>query len=130
MDKSQAKSNDAFMSRLIVIVESDRSENERIDQAVTLCTTYIADVKARHQIAARKQVNPQERAIIESDVATVRNKIARREALLPNQSDRRRVLRVARVAIEMEACSSNAIGEILKDELVTDHADISARTSR
>jgi hypothetical protein len=130
MDKPQAKSNDTFMSRLIAIAESDRSENERIDQAVALCTAYVADVKARHQIATRKQVNPQERAIIESDVAAIRNTIAHREALLPNHSEVRRVLRVARVAIEMDSRASNAMGEILKDELTTDHGGVNSQTSQ
>jgi hypothetical protein len=121
MDEMQLESVDAFMPRLIAIVESDRSENERIEKAMDMCAAYVADIKACHRIDARKRPTPQERRTIESEVAAVRNAIANREAMLSNQSATRRVLKAARLAIQLDARASNAVGEILKNELVTDH---------
>jgi hypothetical protein len=114
MDEMHLESADAFMPRLIAIVESDRTENERIEKAMDMCAAYVADIKACHRIDAGKRPTPQERRTIESDVAAVRNAIANREAMLSDQSATRRVLKAARLAIQLDARASNAVGEILK----------------
>jgi hypothetical protein len=114
-------SANAIMATLIAIVESDCSENKRIEQAMEMCGAYVANKKALHGIDARKRPTGDERRPNESEVAGVRQAIANREAALPNQSEMRRVFRAARLAIQLDARASNAVGEILKNELIADH---------
>jgi len=58
------KSADAIMTTLIAIVESDRSENQRIEEAMDTCGNYVAQMKALHGIDTGKRptVAPQPRA--------------------------------------------------------------------
>jgi len=121
MDELALKSADAIMPRLIAIVESDRSENERIEKAMEMCGAYVASTKALHGIDARKRPTAEERRTIESEVAGVRHAIANREAALPDQSVGRRILKAARLAIQLDARASNAVGEILKNEMIANH---------
>jgi hypothetical protein len=121
MQELSLKSADAIMPRLLAIVESDCSENERIEKAMDMCGAYVANMKAVHGIDARKRPTAEERRTIESEVAAVRHAIANREAALPDQSEVRRIFKAARLAIQLDARASNAVGDILKSELVADH---------
>jgi len=118
MDERDMKSADVVMPRLFAIVESDCSENERIEKAMDICGAYVAHVKALHGIDLRKRPTPQERKTIEGEVAPVRQAIANREAMVSDQSDLRRILKAARLAIQLDARASNAVGDILKNELI------------
>jgi hypothetical protein len=83
-----------------------------------LCAACVAEVKARHRIDPRRRPTERERAILEREVAAVREAILRREAGLPGASATRRILKAARLAIELDSRGTNAMGQILKDELV------------
>jgi hypothetical protein len=120
MDELALRSADAFMATLIAIVESNRSQNERIGQAMDMCGAYVANMKALHGIDEHKRPTGAERYTIESEVAAVRNAIANRETALPNGSEMRRIFKAARLAIQLDARASNAVGDILKDELIAD----------
>jgi hypothetical protein len=115
------KSADAIMTTLIAIVESDSSENQRIEEAMDMCGTYVAQMKALHGIDTGKRPTAEERGTIEREVAAVRHALANREAALPEHSGTRRIFKAARLAIQLDARASNAVGEILKNELIADH---------
>jgi hypothetical protein len=108
-----------FAHRLIAIAESDRPEDVRIEKTSDLCAACVAEVKARHRIDPRRRPTDRERAILEREVAAVREAILRREAVLPGSSATRRILKAARLAIELDSRGTNAMGQILKDELVS-----------
>jgi hypothetical protein len=92
-----------FAHRLIAIAESDRPEDERIKKTTNLCSAYVAEVKARRQIDPRQKPTERERAVLESEVASVREAILRREVLAPDGSATRRILKAARLAIELDS---------------------------
>jgi hypothetical protein len=108
--------DEEFTHRLIAIAESDRSEEVRIKKTSDLCAAYVAEVKTRHRIDPPRPPSERERAIIQSEVAAVREAILRREALVPDASATRRILKAARLAVELDSRGTNAMGQILKDE--------------
>jgi len=121
MEELTLKSADTIMNTLIAIVESDCSENERIEKAMDMCGAYVAQMKALHGIDAGKRPTAEERKTIESNVAAVRYAIATREAAVPDHSEVRRILKASRLAIQLNARATNAVGDILKNELIADH---------
>ena len=121
MGELALKSADAIMATLIAIVESERSENERIEEAMDMCGAYVAQMKALHGIDTGKRPTAEERGTIEREVAAVRHALANREAALPEHSGVRRIFKAARLAIQLDARASNAVGEILKNELIAGH---------
>jgi len=121
MGELALKSADAIMATLIAIVESERSENERIEEAMDMCGAYVAQMKALHGIDTGKRPTAEERSTIEREVAAVRHALTNREAALPEYSGMRRIFKAARLAIQLDARASNAVGEILKNELIAGH---------
>ena len=107
-----------FAHRLIAIAESDLAEDVRIKKTSDLCAACVVELNARHRIDPRRRPTEHERAILEREVAAVREAILRREAVLPGASATRRILKAARLAIELDSRGTNAMGQILKDELV------------
>jgi len=107
-----------FAHRLIAIAESDLAEDVRIKKTSDLCAACVAELNARHRIDPRRRPTEHERAILEREVAAVREAILRREAVLPGASATRRILKAARLAIELDSRGTNAMGQILKDELL------------
>jgi hypothetical protein len=113
--------DEQFMSRLAAIAGSDESETWRIARAIDLSNSYVADVKRRRNVGPRKRLSSRERVDIEHDLQPTRNEIARRERQAPDASRTARILKFARLAIELDSRQSNRFGEILKDELAGDH---------
>ena len=107
-----------FAHRLIAIAESDLAEDVRIKKTSDLCAACVVELNARHRIDPRRRPTEHERAILEREVAAVREAILRREAVLPGASATRRILKAARLAIELDSRGTNAMGQILKDELL------------
>jgi hypothetical protein len=120
-DIGYAHPDEQFLSRLVAIAGFDESETRRIARAMDLSNSYVADVKRRRNVAPRKRVSTRERVAIERELQPTRNEIARRERQVPDTSRTARILRFARLAIELDSRASNRFGEILKDELVSDH---------
>jgi hypothetical protein len=84
-----------------------------------LSNSYVAEIKRRHD-GLRKRLSAGEQADVKGELLATRNEIVRRERLMPDGSTTRRILKFARFAIELDSQGSNALGEILEDELVTD----------
>jgi hypothetical protein len=120
-DIAQAHPDEQFMSKLAAIAGSDESETRRIARAMDLSNSYVADVKRRRNVAPRKHLSSRERVDIERTLQPTRNEIARREREVPGTSRTARILKFARLAIELDSRDSNSFGEILKDEIVSDH---------
>ena len=118
MNDPRTTTDAEFAHRLIAIAESDRPEDVRIKRSSDLCTAYVAEVKRRHRIDPRQRPTERERAILECEVAAVRDAILQREVLLPGASTTKRILKAARLAIELDSRGTNAMGRILKDELL------------
>lgn len=107
-----------FAHRLIAIAESDSPEDVRIKKTSDLCAAYVTEAKRRHRIDPRQRPTEHERAILEREVAAVREAILQREAVLPGASATRRILKAARLAVELDSRGTNVMGQILKDELI------------
>lgn len=118
MNDPRRTMDEEFAHRLMAIAESDRPEDVRINRTSDLCAAYVAEVKARHCIDPQRRPDDHERAILESEVAAVREAILQRESLVPAASATRRILNAARLAIELDSRGTNAMGQILKDELL------------
>ena len=120
MDAQRERQDQGFLSRLVAVVGSEASENERIERAIGLSNSYVAEIKRRYDVGPRKRLSARERADIRDELLATRNEIMRREKLVPDGSAKRRILKFARVAIELVSQGSNALGEILRDEVVAD----------
>jgi hypothetical protein len=120
-DIAQAHPDEQFLSRLVAIAGSDESETRRIARAMDLSNSYVADVKRRRNVAPREHLSTRERVDIERALQPTRNEIARREKQVPGASRTARILKFARLAIELDSRDSNRFGEILKAELLSDH---------
>ena len=118
MDSLREGLDENFIPRLMAIVESNQSDNERIRKAMDLCAAYVAASKAQHGVGIDRPMTEQERRRIEREIAPVRRAIAGREALLPEHSKGRLIMQSARAALDLDAAGSNQLGEILKHELV------------
>jgi hypothetical protein len=120
MNAHRERPDEAFLTRLIAVVGSDTSENERIERAIELCNSHVAEIKRRHDVGPHKRLSAAEQAEVQDALLATRNEILRNERLMPDGSANRRILKFARLAIELDAQGSNALGEIFQDELVAD----------
>ena len=51
-----------FLSRLFAVVGSDISENERIERAMELSNSYVAEIKRRPDVGLRKRLSAEGQA--------------------------------------------------------------------
>jgi hypothetical protein len=88
-------SDDSFIPRLMAIVESDGPQNERIDDALKLCTAHVARIKAKHGLLRRERPTSQEVARVRRELSALHDEMVRRETVYPDCSATQNVLRAS-----------------------------------
>jgi hypothetical protein len=100
-DEKDAENDDSFLRRLMAIVESDRPQKERIDNALRLCTAYAASIKAKDGLLTGGRPTRQDVARVRRKLGALHDEMLRRESVYPDCSATQNVLRAA---IRMMAC--------------------------
>jgi hypothetical protein len=57
MNAHREKPDERFLSRLFAVVGSDISENARIERAMELSNSYVAEIKRCHNVGLRKRLS-------------------------------------------------------------------------
>jgi hypothetical protein len=112
--------DDLFISRLVAIAESHEPENERIERAIDLCASHLVDIKKSHGIDPHEKPTSGTIAQVANEIASLRDRVRKREDATPSNSVVARVLKAARSAIEVETRGNDTMREILKEELLQD----------
>jgi len=100
-DEKDRESDDGFIPRLMAIVESDRPQNERIDNALKLCKTHAASIKAKHGVLMGGQPTSQDIVRVKHKLNALHDEMVRRETVYPDCSVTQNVLRAS---IRVIAC--------------------------
>ena len=100
-DEKDSENDDSFIPRLMAIVESDRPQNERIDNALRLCKAHAASIKAKHGVLMGGQPTRQDIARVKRELNALHNEMIRRETVYPDCSVTQNVLRAS---IRVMAC--------------------------
>ena len=100
-DEKDSENDDGFIPRLMAIVESDRPQNERIDNALRLCKAHAASIKAKHGVLMGGQPTRQDIARVKRELNALHNEMIRRETVYPDCSVTQNVLRAS---IRVMAC--------------------------
>jgi hypothetical protein len=100
-DEKDCESDDSFIPRLMAIVESDRPQNERIDNALKLCKTHAASIRAKHGVLMGERPTPQDIARVKRKLGALHDEMIRRETVYPDCSVTQNVLRAS---IRVMAC--------------------------
>jgi len=90
-----------FIPTLIAIVESDRPQNERIDNALKLCKAHAASIKAKHGVLMGGQPTRQAIARVKRELSALHDEMLRRETVYLDCSETQNVLRAS---IRVMAC--------------------------
>src|SRR5205823_6778821 len=109
-----------FISRLVAIAESHEPENERIERAIDLCASHLVDIKKSHGIDPHDKPTSSTIAQVANEIASLCDRVRKREDATPSNSVVARVLKAARSAIEVETRGNDTMREILKQELLQD----------
>ena len=84
-------------------MESDRPQNERIDNALKLCTTHAASIKAKHGVLTGRCPTGLDIARVRRELGALHDEMIRRETVYPDCSVTQNVLRAS---IRAMACES------------------------
>jgi hypothetical protein len=93
--KKPEENDDSFIPRLMAIVESDSPENERIDNALKLCTAHAASIKAKHGLVTGGRPTRQDVARVKRELSALHDEMVRRETVYPDGSVTQNVLRAS-----------------------------------
>lgn len=104
-DEKYRNSDDSFMPRLMAIVESDRPQHERIDNALKLCAAHAARIKAKHGALGGGHPTREAAARIRRELGALHDEMIRRETVYPDGTDTQNVLRAS---IRVIACERNS----------------------
>jgi len=100
-DEKNDENDDSFLRRLMAIVESDRPQKERIDDALRLCTAHAARIKAKYGLLTGGRPTRQDVARVRRELRALHDEMIRRESVYPDCSATQNVLRAT---IRMMAC--------------------------
>ena len=101
-DGNNKKRDDDFIPRLMAIVESDRPQHERLDNALKLCVTHAANIKAKHGLFEGGRPTREGVARIRRELGALHDEMIRRETVYPDFSITQNVLRASIRAIDCE----------------------------
>jgi hypothetical protein len=96
------ENDDSFIPRLMAIVESDGPQNERIDNALKLCTAHAAGIKAKHGLVTGGRPTRQEVERVKRELGALHDEMVRRETVYPDCSVTQNVLRASIRAMASE----------------------------
>jgi len=100
-DEKDDENDDSFLRRLMAIVESDRPQKERIDEALRLCTAHAASIKAKYGLLTGGRPTRQDVVRVRRQLGALHDEMIRRESVYPDCSVTQNVLRAT---IRMMAC--------------------------
>lgn len=100
-DEKRDENDDSFIPRLMAIVESDGPQNERIDNALKLCTAHAASIKAKYGLLTGRST-PQDVARVKRKLSALHDEMVRRETVYPDSSATQNVLRASIRAMASE----------------------------
>ena len=103
-DAKADQNDDSFIPKLMEIVESDRPQHERIDNALKLCTAHAARIKAKHSLITGGRPTRQDVARVKRELGALHDEMIRRETVYPDCSATQNVLRAS---IRMMASERN-----------------------
>jgi hypothetical protein len=103
-DEKHGEEDDSFIPRLMAIVESDRPQNERIDNALKLCAIHAASIKAKHGVLCGGRPTRENVARVKRELGALHHEMIRRETVYPDCSVTQNVLRAS---IRVIACERN-----------------------
>jgi hypothetical protein len=104
-DEKDDENDDSFLRRLIAIVESNRPQKERIDNALRLCTAHAASIKAKYGLLTGGRPTRQDVARVRRQLGALHDEMIRRESVYPDCSVTQNVLRAS---IRMMACERDS----------------------
>jgi hypothetical protein len=100
-DEKDSHNDESFIPTLMAIVESDRPQNERIDNALKLCKAHAASIKAKHGVLMGGRPTRQDIARVKRKLSALHDEMIRRETVYPDCSVTQNVLRAS---IRVMAC--------------------------
>jgi len=103
-DVKSHENDDSFIQKLMAIVESHRPQHERIDNALKLCATHAASIKAKHGVCSGGRPTREDVARVKRELGALHDEMIRRETVYPDCSVTQNVLRAS---IRVMACERN-----------------------